>query len=177
MKFDLNNVFLQAKANDHDATALIIEYFMTKVESQLKNINVSSEAYAEKYNMCLETIIENLKRYYESRRFLEETLKNIKEIIYLNKKPVKFNSKDLVQESESFIRARIIAGDLGFFDIPIVYKECARLYYINGISPDDLAIICKCSVTVIYKRLRAISDMIFSHYLNNQTELSERIYN
>lgn len=161
MQADFSTVFLQAKANNQDAIAAIVDYFMRNVESQLKNLRINPEDYYQKYNACLEIIITNLNRFYESKRFLEITLKNIKEIIYLNKKPASFTSGDIVKESESYIRARIINDDIEQFDIPVVYKECARLYYINGISPEDLAIMYKCTVTIIYKRLKSVANLIF----------------
>lgn len=168
---DFNAVYLRAKANDQEASAIIIDYFLRNVDNQLSNLRLSNNEYSKKYNECLKAIVSNLNRYYESEKFIEATLKSIKEIIYMNKNAPKFNSSDVVKDSEGYIRARILTDDIEDLDVPVIYKECARLYYINGVTPENLAIMYKCSETIIYNRLRAIANMIFLVSLtNNQKE-------
>lgn len=171
MLTDFNAVYLRAKANDQEASAIIVDYFLRNVDNQLRNLGLSADDYSRKYNECLKAIISNLNRYYESEKFLEATLKSIKEIIYLNKTAPKFNSSDIVKDSEGYIRARILTGDIESLDTPVIYKECARLYYINGVTPENLAIMYKCTETVIYNRLRAIANMVFlANLTNNQRQ-------
>ena len=96
----------------------------------------------------------------------DETFKDIKGILYLNKEVNSITSKEIVIGSLPYVRSRIIA-DLDKVKLPIIYRECARLYYVSNMTPDELAIMYKCTVALIYKRLRMVANAIFvSNYGN-----------
>lgn len=162
MPFDLSLTFYKAKTGDQESIRALTDYFMHRVDIQLKNLKLSEEEYYQKYNDCLTIMLSNVSVFFEPNKFVETTLQRFKEIIYMNKKTTGFKSSDVVMESYSYVKARILGNELENLNVPIIYKECARLYYINGITSQKLSVIYKCSETVIYKRLRTVANLVLA---------------
>ena len=156
--------FIAAKLNDNTAISKIFAYFMHNVERELNLLNINKNIYQKKWSMARRTILNNIYCFFEYDKFMKETFKDI---LYLNKGVNSITSKEIVTHSLPYIRSRIVT-DLDKVKLPIIYRECARLYYVSNMTPDELAIMYKCSVALIYKRLRMVANAIFvSNYGNN----------
>ena len=160
------NDFIAAKLNDNSAISKIFAYFMHNVEKELNLLNINKNMYQKKWSMARRAILNNIYCFFEYDKFMKETFKDIKGILYLNKEVNSITSKEIVICSLPYVRSRIIT-DLDKVKLQIIYRECARPYSVSNMTPDELAIMYKCTVALIYKRLRMVANAIFvSNYGN-----------
>ena len=159
--------FNEAKLGDLEAINFLVNYFMNNVEKQLQNTHLNFEDNIRKSSNCRQVIIRNIHICYDANEFISETLKDIKNIIYLDQVNKKSGSRDIVTANEAIIRSKISAEDLNMIKVPIVYRELARLYYIENKTIKELSEIEKTSETIIYYRLRKIADALLKRKASN----------
>ncbi len=167
---DFTTRFAQAKTGSPEATEVVIGYFMKSIDQQLQNMNLQSNEYYKRYHECLKAILLNIHKYYDYEHFMSVTLKEIKEIIYLNKPISELNSSQIITESDSYIKSRVSSEDFDSLDVPLIYRECAKSYYIDNMTIEDLANMYRCTATIIYKRLRTVANAIFIRRQNHLKE-------
>ena len=79
------NDFIAAKLNDNSAISKIFAYFMHNVEKELNLLNINKNMYQKKWSMARRAILNNIYCFFEYDKFMKETFKDIKGILYLNK--------------------------------------------------------------------------------------------
>lgn len=160
---EANEKFFEAKALNEDAIDYFVIYFMSNVERQLLNLNLPPDVYALKKANCLRVIVMNLRISYDISTFFALTMRDIKNIIYLNQIVTELKSGEILEAQAESLKARFIADNAFFDSLPLsaVNKELGRLYFFNNVSVEELVVRFKCSKTLIYFRLREIADAYF----------------
>ena len=165
--------FNQAKAGSLEAINYFVNYFIQKIEMQLQNLNFTQDEKLKKIDQCREVVITNLHNYYDVNSFIDQTLQDLKKIVYLNKLPVFYSSEEIVRSQRDFISSKLATFNLDLItNISVKDRELARLYYIKNKSIEELVEMFKCSKTVLYFKLRKIADAILkaksSNYVQNE---------
>lgn len=166
---ELEIKFDEAKTGSDDAVNYLIAYFMQNVERQIGNLNFNVEEKSQKTNLCRHTILRNIHTYYDLNSFIQNTLNDLKNIIYLNETKDELGSRSIIDNQSLFIRSQISMMDLDEMNMPVTDKELARLYY-EGKEAKELASIFKCSETLIYARLRRIADKMVQNKVSTYNQ-------
>ena len=155
---DLVDKFNEAKAGNFDAINYFVDYFLTNVEKQLQNLEFNQSEKDEKINRCHEIVLKNLHFCYDACNFVNQTLNDIKNAIYLNQINEPNGSKDIVTVQKDIVRAKLSTANLDSTNISVKDRELARLYYMENKSVEELAEMYKCSKTIIYVKLRRLAN-------------------
>lgn len=152
--------FSEAKAKSQSAIDFFVTYFMENVEKQLQNLNFSPSEKEEKLNQCREVIQTNICTCYDLQSFMNQTLEDIKNVIYLAQTTNTSGSKNIVLEQKDAVRAILSTVNLDLLPIPVKEREMARLYYFGDKSVEEIAEICKCTETIVYVKLRKVATIV-----------------
>lgn len=164
--------FHAAKADNYDARAYLVDYFVSKAERQLQNLNLTAEQKAARTEKCRDVVSQNLYNYIDADAFVEQTLKDLKNAIYLDRGLSQSSSKDIILMQRDIVPSKLLS-DLDSINIPVKDKELARLFYIENKSATVLAEMYKCSETIIYVRLRRISKALSAQKASNSVSKEE----
>ena len=171
---DLVQKFIEVKAGNLEAIDYFLNYFMPNVEKQIKNLtDLSEEEIRLRINRCLAIVIDNLYVCFDYTVFFEKTMKDIRNIIYLNQVNEIGSSKVIMSAQRDLIDANLVASNLSSIDIPVKYQELARLYYIENKSIPELSEIFKCTNAIIYFRLRKIAEALLAKKASSYVSDSE----
>ena len=165
--------FSEAKSGNFDAINYFVNYFMNNAEKQLQNLNFNQTEKNEKINKCHQVILMNIRFCYDVNNFINQTLENIKNIIYLNQLNEVTGSKDIVTEQKDIIGAKLSVSNLDFMNISVKDRELARLYYLENKDVDELAEMFKCSKTIIYVKLRRVANALMTKKVSNSVSNNE----
>ncbi len=168
--------FNEAKSGNYDAINYFVIYFMGNVEKQLQNLDLSPEEKAERRNKCHSIILRNIHICYDSHNYVEQTLNDIKNAIYLNQITEPDGSKNIVIVQKDIIRAKLSTSNLDFVNISVKDRELARLFYLENKSVDALAEMYKCSKTIIYVRLRRVANALSAQKTSNFVPASQPFF-
>lgn len=157
---DLIQKFNEAKAGNFDAINYFVNYFMNNVEKQLQNLNFSQSEKTERINNCRALIFKNIHICYDAYEFINRTLRDIKNAIYLNQTLEPNGSRDIVVNQKDIIRAKMSVSNLDLINLSVKERELARLYYLENKSVDELAEMFKCSKTIVYFKLRKVANAL-----------------
>lgn len=167
---DVVQKFNEAKAGNFDAINYFVNYFMGNVEKQLQNLTLSEDERTERINNCRAVILRNMHVCYDSYNYIEQTLRDIKNAIYLNQVTEPDGSKNIVIVQKDIIRAKLSMANLDLVKIPVKDRELARLFYLENKSVEALAEMYKCSKTIIYVRLRRVANALSAQKASSPTQ-------
>ncbi len=164
---ELKSAFYDAKKGDIESLDYLREYFISNVRRQLKNMNLPVDDYNERIGRANRIFHINLSTGYEANTFIDKTLEDLKKVIYLGNINVDNSSKDVYERESSNMKKAIAATDLNKVNLPIVYREIARMFCEDK-SVEELSRIFKCSKTMVYYRLRKVADACLDNDINKR---------
>ena len=167
---ELTFAFYEARQGNQDSLNYLVNYFIGNVTRQLININLDKNEQFKKISQSYQVFFRNLNTCYDANEFINKTLDDLKKVIYLDSNLISNSSKEVLIRENDNIRKLILKTNLDTLNLPIVFREVARMHYIEQKSVLELAQIFKCSETIIYFRLRKVADAV----LNKNTLNKER---
>ena len=176
MRDELVQKFNEVKTNIPNSTAndYLVNYFMTIAEKQIKNLNLDQNEKNERLEKCYRIIISNLTICYDGGNFIDKTLEDIKNAIYLNKDINQSNSSDIVNAQRDIIRSKLTITDLDAIT-DVKNRELARMFYFENSSIKKLALISHRTEQVVSTRLRRIATDLIKRKVSNSVIIEEEI--
>ena len=167
--------FAAAKCGDMEATNFIVSYFISRVEEQLENLNISGEKRADKIPICHRIILQNIRVYFNYRDFFEQTMDDLKNFIYGNQIRVLTNSREIIESQKSLV---VTKEEIDSLDIPIIAREIARLYFVEKMDVERIESLTKVKEAMIYVHLKRVLKALTAKKMSNYTQNEETfVYN
>ena len=165
---DIVKKFNEAKVGNFDAVDYFVAYFINNVEKQLQNLDLIESEKAKKIFNCRRIVLKNLYICYDANNFVSQTLKEIKNAIYLNQVAEPTGSEEIVNSQKTIIQANLSVSNLDLIKLDVKDRELARLFYLENKSVKDLAEMYKCSERIIFVRLRRAAEALTAQRATNQ---------